>query len=223
MKKYAWIVGIVALLWIQPAFSATISWTDWMAAQEGANGTAEGQITQSNGNVVDVVYTGDIRFAQLGTGTNYWTEGDPAPYTGNPVVDNAPTPSELIALSGSGIENTITFSEMVTDPIMAIVSLGRPKLPVSYDFDQPFTVLGEGRGYWGDGSYSLSGGDVLTGNELHSVIQFEGTLSSISWTADPGEYWHGITVGTEPVPEPGTIFLMAAGVLGLGVFRKMKK
>jgi len=166
-----------------------------------------------------VGYRGDVTFAQLGSGTNYWTEGSPAPYTGNALVDNAPTASELIALSHSGIVNTVTFSQAVVNPIMAIVSQGRPTLPVSYDFDTPFTLLSEGQGYWGDGTYSLGAGDVLIGNELHAVIQFSGTISSISWVAGPDEYWHGFTMGAV-VPEPHSILLLGIGVLAFVLRRR---
>jgi hypothetical protein len=45
---------------------------------------------------------------------------------------------------------------------MAIVSQGRSSLTVAYDFDTPFTVLSEGEGYWGDGSYTTDmSNDIL--------------------------------------------------------------
>ena len=227
MKKLLTIALLAGLFSAQPAFAGFIYWVDWTSAINGFPGSATGTISIGGGTHITVNYGGDVTFAQTGSGTNYWTEGTPKPYTGNPVVDNAPTASEMIALSGSGILNTITFSQAIENPIMAIVSMGRTNLPVSYDFNIAFTVLGEGKGYWGDGWYELLPGDILKGYELHGVIQFNGMLSSISWIATPGEYWHGITVGLPeqtPIPEPSTFFMLGAGLLGLiGYAYKRKK
>jgi hypothetical protein len=93
----------------------------------------------------------------------------------------------MIARSRFNIRNTITFSQPIQNPQMAIVSQDHTGLPVSYDFDKSFTVLSEGRGYWGDGWYNLLPGDILQGFELHSAIQFSGSISSIGWTAAPNE------------------------------------
>lgn len=68
----------------------------------------------------------------------------------------------------------VTFSTPISGLLMAIVSQGQPSLAMAYDFDAPFTVLSEGRGYWGDGSYSLGSGNQLIGSELHAVIRFDG-------------------------------------------------
>ncbi len=192
-----------------PAQGSIVVWTDWKSAT-----TSPGTVSGSMGNV-GVTYTGNYSFVELGTGTNYWTEPNSAskPYTGNAVVSNAPTASEMIALSAAAT-HTITFSQPVTNLVMAIVSLGQPSLPVAYDFDTPFTVLSEGKGYWGDGSYTTDDTKyILYGKELHCVIQFTGAVSSITWTSSPGEYWHGVTVGTV-VPEPATLIIWS--LLGFG-------
>lgn len=192
-----------------------IDWTDWTDTGNGP-GVATGVITSLG---IDVTFTGDISFLQTGTGTNYWTEVT-NPYTGSSVVDNAPTASEMVALNVAST-NTITFSSPIVDPVLAIVSLGRNNLPVSYAFDQSFTVLSEGRGYWDDGTYSVSG-DTLTGYELHAALQFSGAVSSISWESSPNEYWHGITIGA-PVPEPSTLlFAITGGILGIFGLRRRR-
>ncbi len=220
MKKGILLGFALALFAAQPATGATINWTDWTNYTLGSAGSANGTISPG----IAVRYSGDVTFAQTGIGTNYWTEGVPAPYTGNPVVGNAPTPAEMIALSLTSFNNTLTFSQAVLNPIMAIVSMGRTNLPVSYDFNTPFTVLSEGRGYWGDGWYNLLPGDILQGYEMHGVIQFNGYISSISWNASPSEYWHGITVGlANPVPEPSTLLLLGGGLAGLGLWRRSRK
>ena len=192
------------------AFAGLISWTDWTSATAGANGSAYGTITLG-GRTVGVAYTGDVSFAQTGSGENYWTEnGTPAPYTGNTVIDNAPPPAEMIALERQGITNTLSFSAPVTNPVFAVVSLGQPGYPVTLDFDRSFSVLSNGVGYWSfansgaPGTLSVLTGDQLVGEEVHSAIQFNGSLSSISWLANPSESWAGFTLGVpmEGSPEP---------------------
>lgn len=218
MKRKICLMVVALCFACTGATASVIDWTDWQSATVGVNGSASGTV-----GGVGVSFAGDIAFAQTGAGTNYWTEGSPAPYTGNSVVDNAPTAAELIAMSANGTTQTLTFSQAVTNPIMAIVSMGRSNLPVTYDFDTSFTVLSEGRGYWGDGSYSTGAGDTLTGYELHGAIQFIGTFTSISWDTTTAEYWHGFTVGVaqSAVPEPGTLALFMLGFIGLVSCRRM--
>ncbi len=216
MKLGLSVLTALGILLAVPAQAATVTWTDWTSKSPG---TVVGDV-----GGVGVTYTGSYEFAQLGlaTETNFWTEGSPAPYTGSALIDNAPTPSEMVALNGSGT-HTLTFAEALLNPIMTIVSLGRTNLPVAYDFDSPFSVLSEGRGYWGDGSYTLSAGDVLTGYELHAAIQFSGLLKSISWTSNPSENWHGITLGTVaaiPLPAGLPLILSAVGLLGFLGYRR---
>ncbi len=212
---------LATLLVAQTASAGYVEWTDWTQASYGASGSATGSIGS-----IGIQYAGDVTFAQLGTGTNYWIEKTPAPYTANSVVDNGPTASEMVAMSLANITNTVTFSETVYDPIMAIVSQGQYGLPVTYDFDANFTVLSEGHGYWGDGWYEQPTADVLKGFELHAAIQFYGAYDSISWTANPYEYWHGFTFGLGDqafeVPEPTTALLAGLGLLGVGWQRRRR-
>ena len=230
MKKFLLIGSVLSLFLVDLASAGTITWTDWQSAIP--NTTVYGDL-----GGIAVTYTGNYSFVQLGDGTgdgtNYWTEPNSSskPYTGNIVIDNAPTGAEMIALNGAA-SHSITFGSAVIDPVMTFVSVGSPIIPVTYNFDQPFTLLSNGVGYWswanpggGPGDVSLVG-NSLTGSEFHGAIQFHGTLSSISWSSLQDENWQGFTVGVPgaPVPEPATMILFGTGIIGLaGLVRRRKK
>lgn len=206
------------------AHGAVVSWTDWTSGVTGPAGAAVGTISLG-GSTIAVRYTGDITFLQTAGGNNWWTEGIPAPYTGNSVIDNAPPASDIIALSRTGILNRLEFAAPLVNPVMAFVSIGQPGLPVDYAFDAPFTLLSEGLGWWGNGTWTQSG-NSLTGREAHGAIQFNGTFSSISWINTPAENWHGFTVGAlDPavVPVPAAVWLFGTALIGLIGFGKRRK
>jgi len=206
-----------------PASAAPVVWTDWTA--EPAASTVTGTL-----NGIGVTYTGPYSFAQLGTGTNYWTEPappgpgyGPPPYTSNTVVDNAPTPAEMVALSQAGTHRVV-FASPITDLVMALVSVGTPSVTVTYSFNQDFSLLSTGYGFWNQATstnglppYVLTrtGSGVMTGVEGHGALLFAGPVTSLTWTTNPSENWHGITFGV-PVPEPSTYALMLAGLLVMG-------
>lgn len=221
MKKLLIGYALLALSAAPAAIAGPVIWTDWTSATVGMHGSAQGNLGS-----IGITYRGDINFAQLGSGTNYWIEGTPAPYTGSSVIDNAPTASEMVAVSRTGQLQTITFSEAVTNPIMAILSMGSKDIAVTYTFSSPFTLLSEGKGFWGDGIYSL-GSNSLTGLELHGAIQFIGEFTSISWKTDRREYWHGFTFGipdqAASVPVPSTLLLAVLAFLGAGFAAKKRR
>jgi hypothetical protein len=201
------------------AHAVPVSWTDWTSGVVGTSGSGTGNIL-FGGSTISVGYTGEVRTIQTSGGTNWWTEGTPAPYTGNAVIDNAPPASDIITVQRAGITNTITFSTPLVDPVMAFVSIGQPGLPVDYAFDATFRLLSEGEGWWGDGSWTQVG-NTLTGREAHGAIQFNGTFSSISWTNNPAENWHGFTIGATAIPIPAAAWLFATGLLSLLGFTKV--
>jgi hypothetical protein len=229
---------------VSSASADPIAWTDWTTGNANGGTTASGTM-----NGVTVTYTGNYDFLQKGSGTNYWIEEpnpgisrpsgyelDP-PYTKSAVVDNAPTPSEMIALNQEA-DHVITFGESILNPVLAFVSLGSAGdngKQVTYSFDQSFSLLSTGDGYWtqpgraNEGNYSVNTvieNDEtkynLAGYNLHGVIQFNGEFETITWSSDPGENWHGITVGTV-VPTPGALAGLASmtmiGLVGLGLRR----
>jgi hypothetical protein len=201
------------------ANAGLVSWTDWTIDTAGTSGAAHGSIIQ-NSSSVGVTYSGDVGWLSP---ASYWSEAAPAPYTGNSVVDNAPTSG--ISVSRASSNNTLTFASALIDPVFALYSVGQRNVPVTYSFDQAFTLLSEGYGNWGDGSFSTSG-NQLTGNEGHGLIQFSGAVSSISFDILDPENHHGFTVGAltslEPaqrVTEPATLALMGLGILGITLVR----
>lgn len=220
-------VGIVALaMALTGAASATtITWTDWTAADA----------TSATGNAgsVGVTFTGLINpAAQTAGGTNYWSS-NPSTYTAPPTVDNPPPDSDIIRLTGgtgAGVQ-TITFSQPVTNPVMAILSMGQINVPVDYVFgDEDISVLNVGPGWFdaaGNGTLVELAGEILRGNEGHGLIQFNGTFTTIDWTIPSAESWHGFQIGytalgnggNGDVPAPATLFLLGVGLAGLA-YRK---
>jgi hypothetical protein len=165
-----------------------VTWTDWTS---GNTTTASGQLGD-----VQVTYTGQIVNAQVQGGINYWA-ATPATYTSPGIVDDPPGTTDIIALLGGPTTSvqTLTFSRPVIDPVMAVLSLGRPGVGARYDFDTPFEILKFGPGYFANGTLTKEDGDVLVGMEGNGLIQFHGLITSLTWTMPTAEYWHGIQVG----------------------------
>jgi PEP-CTERM motif-containing protein len=213
-------VAVVAAMTSMSASAAVIDWTDWVAADaSSASGTIGSVGISFSGN--------NSPSAILSGGTNYWAH-TPSSYMDGVIVDNGPGTSDMIRLdlgTAAGVR-TITFSEAVLNPIMAVHSVGRANLPVAYDFDTPFDVVAFGPGFWGGpGTLTESAGDVLTGWEGNGVIQFQGLVTSISWTNNPSEYWHGFTLGLsqETVPEPAILGFLGLGLGAIGLFGRSRK
>src|SRR5580658_10784495 len=79
-----------------------ITYTDWTSASApGLSATASGTMSLSSGTV-NVTYSGEFAFAQVNNGgIQYWTQPDAPtsqPFTGNALVGNAPSTSDIIAL-----------------------------------------------------------------------------------------------------------------------------
>jgi hypothetical protein len=198
--------------------AATVAWTNWTSST--AN-TAAGSLL-TGGSTVAVSYSGEISFTQLNnSGTNYYTPAG--------TYVNGPTTSDLIAITGSNTVHTITFSSAVTNPEIAIVSLGGSTGSTSYTFNAPFTILSQGSGFFGGCATCLTvGGNTLTGAEGAGIIQFTGSFTSLSFTGGAtAEYWNGFTVGdpivATVVPEPASLGAAFAGLLALGAFARKRR
>ncbi|MBI5705799.1 MAG: PEP-CTERM sorting domain-containing protein [Armatimonadetes bacterium] len=209
VNRLSTLAAVLCALSVQAA-AAVYTYANWSSQPDG--GHVDGTIAG-----IGVHYTGEVYFANLNnTGVYYWTQYSPPPYT-SATVSNGPGTTDIIGQSVSGV-NRIDFDSPVMNPIMAICSMGQPGLPVTYSFNQSFTILSYGSGYWGSGTLTDLGGNVLEGREGHGTIQFSGAVSSIIWEVSPDEGWHGITVGI--VPEPTSLVTLSLG--GLALLRRRR-
>lgn len=187
----------------------TASWAKW----EGTTGTFA-----QNGSTIGVTYTGQ------------WNSIDhvaavfddvPTSFT-NSAVTNTPGTNGTIHMTGGTAEvNNFHFSQAVVDPLIAIWSVGQSGVPVTFNFDSPFTILSQGAGHWGGGSLTQDGNSV-TGLEGNGLLQFTGSFTDISFTTPNFENYYGITVGAL-VPEPESYMLFMAGLGLVGVIARRRK
>lgn len=219
--------ALVGAAWcLSPMAHAATSWTDWTAATTltaSADNTVSGLLSLG-ATPITVTYRGATDAVEL-SGAAWWdVVGTPDPYA----VTGAPNQHDIIRLVGGDAgAYRISFSAAVTDPVIALLSVGDRTHQVSYVFDQTPTVLSSGAGWWGGCSSCLLADDhTVSGLEGHGVIQFKGQYTELNWTAPNAEYWQGLTVGAASVaavPEPSRSALLLCGLMvGLYLARRRR-
>ena len=191
--------GVLLSLAAASAEAATINWATWPSGTPGATtGSALGTLP---GLDVSVSYSG--QFVGFDDGLNWQPTST---FTGA-LIGNAPPSGPgvdndgIMITGGAGTgTNTITFSTDVTNPIVAIWSLGQAGLQAQFVFSSsPLHIRGGGANSELGGAAIFSGGSCPTGAvcgiEGNGLIHFPGTYSSISWTNPVFDNYYAFTVG----------------------------
>jgi hypothetical protein len=175
---------------------------------------------------VGVIYSGELDNAIITGTSTIWSPA--SSFVGGTVTTAPSVVGDDLRLNGTftGI-NMITFASPVVDPVFAIWSLGSPSISASFTFNLTPTLQAGGPNSQFGGSSIVVMGNVVSGNEGNGVVQFTGTVSSISWTNTP-ENFYAFTVGVNevtPIPEPGSLTLALAGLtlLGFTAWRRLPR
>jgi len=224
------------------ASAATIEWTNWSPhfSYGDESGTASGVMGS-----VDVSYLGEVAVS----GGVYYDSPNaihpswqPASSFEGGIVSNGPpsSPYSINLVGGGHYDNspvstdTITFSKAVTNPVMAIWSLGSAGTPASFNFNLPGSaieiVAGGPSAEFSNPSYSsgplTQAGNIIYGEEGNGTIEFLGTYTSISWTNPVFEDYYAATIGaatTSAAPEPATWMLLLGGFAGLALVARTRR
>ena len=224
IKSFVFLMALSTM----PAALASVTWANWTSANYQGNPSST--VTGNIGSIT-VTATGDYQGSntQL-TGQSYypWPNVWSPEATYHTVYGNGPPNPDIIALSNAGTE-TITFSQSVTNPLIALMSWNTSD--VTFNSAIKILTTGGPNYYWGVAGVDLNKlvinatGNGFTGpnGEGNGVIQVLGTFDQshpLTFTDTSSEYWHGFTVGT--VPLPAALFFVAPALAGVFAFLRRK-
>ncbi len=221
-------VFLMALSTMPSALASSLTWANWTS--ENYLGNPSSTVTGNIGSVT-VTATGDFvpGVTQLTGQTSYTYPDIWSPETTyHTVYGNGPPNPDIVALSNAGTE-TITFSQSVTNPLIALMSWNGSE--VTFNSTIKILTTGGPNNYWGVAGADLnklvinatSTGFTGPNGEGNGVIQVLGTFNQshpLTFTNANTEYWHGFTVGT--VPLPAALFFVAPALAGVFGFLRRK-
>lgn len=222
LRKTIFSVGVAAACAVAlPAAADPIDWASWSGA---VTGNTTGAATATFATVgITAGYTGELQ-----SFVNNYPSYTPVGTFSGGTVSNGPAQADGILQIFGGTAagtNTITFSQAVVNPVLAIWSLGQPGIVAQFNFAQPFSIESGGPNAEYGGASITAIGNTVFGAEGNGVIRFAGTLTSITWTNPVFENWYGFTVGVPvaAVPEPEAYALMLAGLALLGARARRRR
>jgi len=211
-------IALAVTLCAGAAQAAPIDWNTWSSTSAGSISTSSGPIGVSFAGSAFNVFNPYPSYTPVGT------------FADGTIVDNAPLASNgiLQLMGGDSSVQTLTFSQAVVNPVMAIWSLGQGGVNARFDFigATPIFVSGGPSAEYG-GSAIVVAGNSVSGIEGNGTVQFMGTYTSLSWTNPVFENWYGFDVGVagvaSVVPEPETYALMLAGLAAVGFMARRRR
>ena len=204
-----------------PTSAATIDWAGWSNV---STGTLTGSALATFGTSgVTASYVGELQSLQA----PYPSYAPGSTFSGGTVGNAPPSANGIVQIfGGAGAStNTITFSQAVVNPVLAIWSLGQSGVIGQFNFNHAPTIQSGGPNaeYGGAAIYAV--GNNVYGVEGNGTVRFTGSVTSINWTNPVYENWYGFTVGTSvaAVPEPETYALMLVGIGVIGFIARRRK
>ncbi len=194
--------------------TAAITWTDWTSASTTA-------ATGTLGSII-VTERGDLDNWQVTGGTDFWRTGGGTAFAAYDAVSNLPGNNDFIAPTTNQQLHTFLFSAPVTNPYLAIISLGRTNLNSTWTFDQAWSFVDQGAGFFGNGLLTQTG-NTLSSGEGHGIIRFRGTFTKLELVTNDVEFWSGLTFGISAVPETATWMTLIAGFGLVGAVSRRRR